>query len=236
MKITDKTHSGTAKVVCLFDIDNTLLDNDAVTEDLHNFAVKEIGDKGAERYWFIFETLRTELGYADYLGALQRYRTEFPRDLRLLKVSRYLINYPFANRLFPRALDAIAHAKRWGPAALLSDGDIIFQPHKVERSGLDEAVDGNVMIYMHKELELEDVERRHPAKHYLLIDDKLKILTAAKAIWGEMVTTVFVQQGHYAHDPEILATFPPADLSIERIGDLTEHNLEELTHSRVHAA
>jgi len=219
--------SARAPVVFFFDVDNTLLDNDRVTEDLRKHLQREVGAKRGERYWTIFEQLREELGYADYLGALQRYRTEYPHELHLLTVSRFLVNYPFANRLYPNSLDAIEHVKQWGPAALLSDGDVVFQPRKVDRSGLFEAVEGRVLIYVHKENELADAERRHPALHYVLIDDKLRILSAVKNIWGRRVTTVFVRQGHYAFDREVLAKYPPADLTIERIGDLLTHPLAD---------
>ena len=209
-----------------FDVDNTLLDNDRVTEDLRKYLQCEVGAKRGGRYWAIFEQLREELGYADYLGALQRYRMEYPHELHLLTVSKFLVNYPFANRLYPNSLDAIEHVKQWGPVALLSDGDVVFQPRKVDRSGLFEAVEGRVLIYVHKENELGDVERRFPANHYVLIDDKLRILSAVKNIWGRRVTTVFVRQGHYAFDPEVLAKYPAADLTVERIGDLSRHHLD----------
>jgi FMN phosphatase YigB (HAD superfamily) len=209
-----------AEVVFLFDVDNTLLDNDRVTDDLRTYLSREVGLKRAQHYWDIFEQLRSELGYADYLGALQRYRIEYPHEVHLLTVSHFLVNYPFANRLYPNSLDAIAHVKRWGTPAILSDGDVVFQPRKVDRSGLFEAVEGRVMIYVHKEEELKDVRRRHPAKHYVLIDDKLRILAAVKKIWRSRVTTVFVRQGHYALDPKIVNQYPPADVTIERIGDL----------------
>lgn len=215
-------------VVFLFDVDNTLLDNDRVTFDLKRHLENEVGVERAQRYWVLFEELRNELGYADYLGALQRYRIEYPRDLRLLTVSDFLINYPFANRLFPNSLDVVERVKQWGPAVILSDGDVVFQPRKVERSGLFEVVDGNVLIYVHKEHELDDVEQRYPADHYVLIDDKLRILAAVKKAWGRRVTTVFPKQGHYARDPQTLAAFPPADLSLERIGDLLAYELPEL--------
>ena len=204
----------------LFDVDNTLLDNDRVTADLKEHLVREVGPKREQEYWTIFEQLRRELGYVDYLGALQRYRLEFPRDPHLLTVSRFLVNYPFAERLFPQALEVVRHVRPWGKAVILSDGDVVFQPRKIECSGLLEAVEGQVLIYIHKEEELDDVERRYPADHYVLVDDKLRILTAVKARWGKRVTTVFVRQGHYATEAEALRTFPAADLSIERIGDL----------------
>jgi FMN phosphatase YigB (HAD superfamily) len=221
-----------AKVVFLFDVDNTLLDNDRVTADLRRHLEREVGPKRSKHYWDLFEQLRTELGYADYLGALQRYRTEYPHELHLLTLSHFLINYPFANRLYPNSLDAIEHVKQCGQAAILSDGDVVFQPRKVDRSGLFEAVQGCVLIYVHKEEELKDVQRRYPAKHYVLVDDKLRILAAVKKIWRSRVTTVFVRQGHYALDPEIIAKYPPADLTIERIGDLISHDFRAMFNHR----
>jgi FMN phosphatase YigB (HAD superfamily) len=211
--------------VFLFDVDNTLLDNDAVIDDLKQHLSDNFGAEPARRYWELFEQLRSELGYADYLGALQRYRIENPRDTRLLGVSLYLLHYGFANRVYTGALDAIRHAERRGRVAILSDGDVVFQPRKVERSGLWGAVEGNVLIYIHKEEMLDDVERRYPAERYVMIDDKIRILTAMKAIWGARLTTVFVRQGHYALDAELVAQYPPADVTIERIGDLRDVNL-----------
>jgi hypothetical protein len=175
--------------------------------------------------------LRTRLGYADYLGALQRYRSEYSHDVDLLAVSSFLVNYPFANRLFPRSLDVIDRVKQWGPAVLLTDGDVVFQPRKVDRSGLYDAVNGRALIYVHKEHELADVEGRYPATHYVVIDDKLRILAAIKKIWGLRVTTVFVRQGHYARDPKMLASRPPADVSVDCIGDLLHFQLEEFKPS-----
>src|SRR5215831_19948933 len=217
------------RIVFLFDVDNTLLDNDRVTADLKRHLEEQVGPERQQRYWDLFEQLRTELGYADYLGALQRYRVQYPRDPGLLTVSHFLVNYPFATRLYPDSLDAIEHVKQWGKAVILSDGDVVFQPLKIERSGIYESVKGNVLIYIHKEQELEDVEQRFPASHYVLIDDKLRILAAVKKIWGAKVTTVFPRQGHYAHDPKILAENPPADVSIDRIGDLLDYDLAALT-------
>ncbi len=216
------------QVVVLLDVDNTLLDNDRIVADLMRHLEQVVGDDCQQRYWTIFEELRIELGYADYLGALQRYRVEHPRDTHLLGVSSFLVNYPFANRLFPRSLDVVDHCKQWGPAVILSDGDVVFQPRKVERSGIFEAVDKNVLIYVHKELELEDVSRRYPAEHYILVDDKLRILTAVKQVWASRVTTVFPRQGHYAHDPEVLAKHPKADITLEQIGDLLNYDLPTL--------
>ena len=204
----------------LFDVDNTLLDNDRIAVDLTQHLDEEIGTKGEQQYWVIFEELRAKLGYVDYLGALQRYRQEYPRDPHLFTLSRFLLNYPFAERMFPHVHEVIRHTAQWAETVILSDGDIVFQPRKIDRSGLFEAVEGHVLIYIHKEQELDDVEQRYPADHYVLVDDKLRILTAVKAYWGERVTTVFPRQGHYATDPEVLRTFPAADLSIDRIGEL----------------
>lgn len=215
------------RVVFLFDVDNTLLDNDRVTGDLRRYLTKEVGLARADHYFEIFECLRAELGYSDYLGALQQYRRVYPRDPHLLAVSSFLINYPFANRLYPGSLDAIDHVAGFGDAVILSDGDVVFQPRKVERSGLFDAVGGRVLIYIHKEHELDDVERRFPAAHYVLIDDKIRILTAAKKIWGPRLTTVFPRQGHYAHAPDV-ASYPRPDITLDRIGDLVELELAAL--------
>jgi FMN phosphatase YigB (HAD superfamily) len=215
-------------VVFLFDVDNTLLDNDRVIADMRRFWDKQVGPERQQRYWAIFEELRATLGYADYLGALQRYRAEEPHDMHLLNVSSFLTNYPFANRLFPGSLDVIEQVRQWGPAVIVSDGDVVFQPRKVERSGLHDAVGGNVLLYVHKEHDLPDVEGRYPADHYVMVDDKLRLLTAIKRHWGARVTTVFPRQGHYAHDAAIVTSYPPADVTIERIGDLLSFGLESL--------
>jgi FMN phosphatase YigB (HAD superfamily) len=220
------------QIVFLFDVDNTLLDHDRVVADLRRFMEREIGKERQQRYWEILETVRAELGYVDYLGTLQRYRAEYPHNASILKVSLYLISYPFANRLFPNALDVVDHVKQWGTAAILSDGDAVFQPRKIEGSGLWDAVDGNVRIYVHKEFELADVEKKLPGDHYVVIDDKLKLLTAIKEQWKDRVTTIFPKQGHYARDPKNLASYPPADISIERIGDLLEFDLPRMLSAK----
>ena len=214
--------------VFLFDVDNTLLDNDRVAEDLKRYLTNQVGETSEQRYWEIFEQLRTELGYADYLGALQRYRVERPRDPKLLAVSHFMIDYPFANRLYPESLDAVEYARRLGRAVILSDGDVVFQPHKVDRSGLYEFFQGHVLIYIHKELELDDVEAKFPASHYVMVDDKVRILAAIKKHWGARVTTVFPRQGHYALDAALVAEYPKPDITIERIGELQKYSLEEV--------
>lgn len=220
--------SAVEKVVFLLDVDNTLLDNDRIQTDLKKYLDREVGPESCNRYWTIFEQLRSEVGYADYLGALQRYRLSSLHDPRLLMVSSFLVDYPFANRLYPGSLDTIEHLRQWGPTVILSDGDVVFQPRKVQRSGLWEAVEGRVLIYIHKEQMLDDVRQRHPARHYVMVDDKLRILTAMKNIWRNQLTTIFARQGHYALDPKIVAANPPANIRIERIGDLVDYDLPAL--------
>jgi len=216
------------KIVFLFDVDNTLLDNDRVAADLKRHLEREVGHERQQRYWAIFEQLRSELGYADYLGALQHYRTVYPRDPHLLTVSHFLLGYPFANRLFPNSLDAVEYVKQFGQPVILSDGDVVFQPHKIWRSGLYEVFDGAVLIYVHKEFELDDVAERYPADHYVLVDDKVRILAAVKKTWGDRVTTVFPRQGHYARDEKVVSSFPRPDHTIERIGELVNCDFQRL--------
>jgi FMN phosphatase YigB (HAD superfamily) len=217
--------SAPEEVVFLLDVDNTLLDNDHVVADLRTHLTEEFGVTSSNRYWEIFETLRSELGYADYLGALQRYRMERQCDTRLMLMSSFLIDYPFPTRLFPGALDALARLRTIGPTVILSDGDVVFQPRKIKQAGLWDAVEGRVLIYVHKEHMLGEVEQRYPARRYVMVDDKLRILAAMKAIWKERLKTVFPRQGHYAHDPAALTTYPAADLTIEHIGELATMSL-----------
>ena len=219
---------GAEHVVFLFDVDNTLIDNDHIVADMKRNLERDIGNEQQQRYWDYFEELRTELGYADYLGALQRYRVNHPRDFGIIAVSYFLMNYHFANRLFPCSLDVIEQYKQYGETAILSDGDMIFQPLKIERSGLREAVDEKVMIYIHKEQELDDVKKRYPADHYVLIDDKVRILDAVKKTWGANVTTVFPRQGHYAADEKEVARYMAPDLTVDRIDQLREYDLARL--------
>ncbi len=219
-------------LVFLVDVDNTLLDNDRVIADLRGHLTREFGSASAARYWAIFEGLRSELGYADYLGALQRYRLDAEigqgNDLRLLQMSAFLIDYPFADRLYPRALEVIERLNSFAPTVILSDGDVVFQPHKVRRSGLWDAVSGRVLIYIHKEQMLDAVQRHHAARHYVMVDDKLRILAAMRQVMQDRLTTVFARQGHYALDPAVIAAYPVADISIERIGDLLEADIRSL--------
>jgi FMN phosphatase YigB (HAD superfamily) len=219
-------------VVFLFDVDNTLLDNDHVLQDLRMHMTRQFGEANSSRYWQIFEDLRDELGYADYLGALQRYRHERQDDTQLLLMSCYLIDYPFANRIFPGALDALRYAGQFGQTAILSDGDVVFQPRKVSRAGLWDEVEGRVLIYIHKEQMLDDVIAHFPARHYVMVDDKLRILTAMKEQWGDRLTTIFPRQGHYALDEAEIAKYPDPDITIERIGELTSIDFDGLAAKR----
>jgi FMN phosphatase YigB (HAD superfamily) len=217
--------------VFLVDVDNTLLDNDRIQSDLRRHLELDFGADCRDRYWAILEQLFTDLGYRDYLGALQRYRVEHPKDIHLLSMSSWLVDYPFANRLYPGALDVLERLRGWGPTVILSDGDVVFQPRKVERSGISEAVEGHVLIYIHKEDELDDVAQRYPARHYVLIDDKPRILAAVKKVWGDRVTTILPLQGQYAHAPDA-ASYPAADLTVERISDLVEYDFPGLLAGR----
>ena len=212
-------------IVFLVDVDNTLVDNDGIQQDLKDHLERTYGLAARERYWRILEDLFVELGYRDYIGALQRFRVEHPREVELLSMSSFLMDYPFADRLYPGALEVLKRLRSLAPTVILSDGDVVFQPRKVEHAGIADAVDGHVLIYIHKEEALADVERRYPAEHYVLVDDKLRILDAVKQVWGERVTTVFPRQGQYAHDAKLLSALPPADVTIERIGDLLHYDL-----------
>lgn len=229
---TPPSGSRVADIVFLLDCDNTLLDNDLVQRDLQRHLAAEFGAESRDRYWAIFERLRGELGYADYLGALQQFRLEGKGDPRFLLMSSFLVDYPFANRLYPDALAVLRHLRRWGPTVILSDGDVVFQPRKVQRSGLWDAVEGRVLIYVHKERMLEAVAERYPARQYVMVDDKLRILAGIKDHWKDRVTTVFPRQGHYALDPRNIRDYPAADLTVERIGDLLAYDLATLAGAR----
>ena len=220
------------QTVFLVDVDNTLLDNDRIQADLKRHLEREFGAAARDRYWTILEQLMTDLGYRDYLGALQRYRVEHPKDLHLLSMSSYLVDYPFANRLYPGALDVLERFRGWARTVILSDGDVVFQPRKVERSGIAETVDGHVLIYIHKEEELDDVEQRYPAGHYVLVDDKPRILATVKKVWGDRVTTVLPRQGQFAHAADAASYRPAADLTVERIGDLLAHDFANFGPTR----
>ena len=212
----------TRPIVFLVDVDNTLLDNDAIQQDLKDHLAENYGEATRDRYWRILEDLFVELGYRDYIGALQRYRDEHPFHVELLSMSAWLMDYPFADRLFPRGLEVLKYLQTLGPTAILTDGDAVFQPRKVQHAGIAAAAQNHVLIYIHKEEALADIERRYPADHYVFLDDKLRILDAVKSVWQERVTTVFVRQGSYARDEKVLAALPPADFTIEHIGDVLD--------------
>jgi FMN phosphatase YigB (HAD superfamily) len=217
-----------AELVFLVDVDNTLLDNDRIQADIRTHLEQAYGADSRDRYAQILQQLWDTLGYRDYLGALQRYRTEHPQHVELLAMSAWLLDYPFADRLYPGALQLLAHLGQAGPVVILSDGDVVFQPRKVQRAGLAEAVAGRVLIYIHKEQALDDVMHRHPARHYVLIDDKPRILAAVKRQWQDRVTTVLPRQGQYALDTAALAAGPAPDLQVEHIAELLTHDAHSL--------
>jgi len=223
-------------IVFLVDVDNTLVDNDGIQQDLKDHLERTYGVAARDRYWRILEDLMTELGYRDYIGALQNFRVEHPLEIELLAMSSFLMDYPFADRLYPNALAVLKRLRGAGKTVILTDGDVVFQPRKVDHAGLAKVADGDVLIYIHKEEALDDVERRFPAEHYVLVDDKLRILTAAKKIWGARVTTVLPRQGLYALDAKVISALPPADLTIERIGDLLDYDLARLRTAALHPA
>ncbi len=212
--------SDAPSIVFLLDVDNTLLDNDRVHDDLDRHLAEGFGEADAKRYWAIYEELRDKLGYADYLGAVQRFRLECDDEVRAQGIAAFLLEYPFAARLYPGALDAIAHLSTLGQCVVLSDGDVVLQPRKIEVSGIADAVQGRVLIYVHKERMLDDVARRFPAGHYAMLDDKLRVLDGMKRRWHDRLTTVFVRQGHYANDPAAGKEYPPAQIELGGIGEL----------------
>lgn len=215
-------------IVFLFDCDNTLLDNDRVHDDLDARLRNDLGSEAAKGYWGFFEALRADLGYADYLGALQKLRLALEQDPRTLELSGFLLEYPFAERLYPGALAALRHCRTWGLTVILSDGDAVFQPRKLERSGIRDTVDGRVLIYVHKDKMLDDVMRRYPARRYVMVDDKLRLLAAMKSVMNDRLFTVFTRQGHYALDVEAIRELPSADLDVAQVGDLVRHDFGKL--------
>jgi len=210
------------EIVFLFDVDNTLLDNDGIEADIGAHLQRQFGVAGRERFWALFEDLRSESGFADYLGAVQRYRLEALQDPRVLELSSFLLEYPFEKRLFPRALETLAHIGEFGRTVILSDGDAVFQPHKIRRAGIWEAVEARVLIYVHKERMLQNVQHLYPAERYVMVDDKAGILAAMKEIWGAQLTTVCPQQGHYARASLSMASSPRADMTIEHVAELID--------------
>jgi FMN phosphatase YigB (HAD superfamily) len=208
------------ELVFLFDVDDTLLDNDAVKAELGQQVLEHFGRSESDRFWAIYEEQRAKHSYADFLGTLERFRLEHLGKPRALLLSNWLMAYPFADRLYPQALDAVRHVAQWGLPVILTDGDGVFQPYKLERAGLWKAFEGRVLDFVHKQQELDAVERAYPARHYVVIDDKASVLGAIKTVWGKRVTTVFVRQGHYANNPKALASEPAPDRTLERIAEL----------------
>jgi FMN phosphatase YigB (HAD superfamily) len=229
------TAAAPADIVFLVDVDNTLLDNDRLISDLMDHIASEYGPTSRDRYSQILEEVRSRLGYVDYLGALQQYRLEHLDVPELLGMSSFLIDYPFAERLYPNALQVLKHLQGMGETVILSDGDVVFQPRKIQRSGVWDAVDGRVLIYVHKEQMLQSVEQRYPARHYVMIDDKLRILDSLRNQWQDRVTTVFPRQGHYAHDTVAMAGFAPADVIVEGIGELLQYDARDLLSGQKNA-
>lgn len=219
--------SEAAALVFLLDVDNTLLDNDRFGADLGDTLAQAFGAAERDRYWSIYEQLRDDLGYADYLGALQRFRHGLENEPALLQMSKYLLEYPFEQRLYPHALDTLAHLRTLAPTAILSDGDVVFQPRKIQRAGIWQAVRGEVLIYLHKQRVLGAMQQRYPAAHYVMVDDKPQILAAMKQQLGARLTTVFVRQGHYATDSERTLVAPAPDLTVACIGALRGRKLAD---------
>jgi FMN phosphatase YigB (HAD superfamily) len=220
--------SETHQVIFLFDVDNTLLDNDRMKRDLGDYVNRTFGPGAENELWTLYEEERVKHGYADFLGTLERFRLAHLQDTRVLKLANWVMDYPYIERLYPDALGVVRHVRQWGLPVILTDGDGVFQPHKLERAGLLGAFGGHVLNYVHKEQELDSVKRAYPAKHYVLIDDKLSLLNLVKKAWGDRVTTVFPRQGHYANDAKILARSQPADIEIERIADLMDYDFSTL--------
>jgi FMN phosphatase YigB (HAD superfamily) len=217
-----------SRIVFLVDVDSTLLDNDRIQADVKRHMEEQFGIALGEEYWAIQKEIFETNGYRDYLEALQRFRTRHPYEPNLVTAANYILEYPFANRLYSGALDVLERFRQWGRTVILTDGEVVFQPRKVQHSGIFEAVEGCVLLYAHKEEALEDIQRRYPAERYVLVDDKLRILTAFKKAWGSCVTTVFPRQGQFALDPKVIASYPAADVSVERISDLLSYTLQQL--------
>jgi FMN phosphatase YigB (HAD superfamily) len=220
--------SETHGLVFLFDVDNTLLDNDRMKRDLGDYVRRTFGEKAEDELWKLYGEERVKHGYADFLGTLELFRLAHLHDARVLHLANWVMDYPYIERLYPDALGVVRHVRQWGLPVILTDGDGVFQPHKLERAGLLSAFGGHVLNYVHKEQELDSVRRAYPAKHYVLVDDKLSLLNVAKRAWGDRVTTIFPRQGHYANDAKVLAHSQPADIEIERIADLMDHDFSAL--------
>ncbi|WP_158744178.1 HAD family hydrolase [Acidisphaera sp. L21] len=215
----------TAPLVFLVDVDNTLLDNDQFQDALKAHIAKVSGPAARDRYWEIQEHLFHSLGYRDYLGAFQTYRLERPEDVDAIWLSLFVVDFPYATLLYPGALELIAALRKLGRVVALTDGDAVFQPRKLQGAGLIEPLDRHIMICVHKEAEVAEIERRYPAERYVVIDDKIRLLTAFKKVWGNKVMTVFPRQGQFGLDTKVIAANPPADIDVDRIAQLLDGSI-----------
>lgn len=211
--------SSQASLVFLFDVDNTLIDNDRFSADLAAQLEERFGEEGRARYQAIDKALRADVGYADYLGALQRLRGQASSH-DFMEMSFFLLDYPFDERRFPGVLETIDHLRQIGTPVIMSDGDTVFQPRKVRRAGLWDAFRGEVLIYVHKEEMLDDMQSKYPADHYVMVDDKPRILVSMKKLLGDRVTTVFVRQGHYAAGAGKELEETPPDITVDAVAEL----------------
>lgn len=216
-------------LVVLCDVDNTLLNDNRIVSDLCDFLLDKLGEQGAKQYWTHFEALSQSLGYADYLGALQRARDEHPHEMHFIAITNFLLTYPFSERLFPRALDVIDHVACWALPVIVSDGDVVLQPIKLHRAGLARKVQDRVLVYIHKEKELDDIMQRYPATHYVFVEDNLSILSSVKREWGQRVTTIHIRP--HGHPPDEGRTALQPDITLNDIGDMLRINEADLRGS-----
>ena len=209
-------------VAFLLDVDNTLINNDKVKTDLEERVVRYAGPDTAPVFWQVYEQVRRELDYVDLPLTLNRFRAESPEVERFAELSAAVLFYPFEECLYPRTLEVIEHLREIGTVAIVSDGDPVFQPAKIARAGLAAAVDDRVLIYVHKEQQLDDVRRRIPAGRYVIVDDKPNILVAVKRELGDRAVAIHVRQGRYARETGEWH----ADIEIDSIADLMEFQLD----------
>jgi hypothetical protein len=202
-------------LVFLLDVDNTLLDNDRAKEDMAARVEDLVGAERAARWWELYEQVRQETDVVDYPRTLTRYRAVFPDEPRFPHLADFILGLPYAGYVYPGALETLTYLRTLGTTVIVSDGDAVYQAAKIARAGLAAAVDDHVLIFLHKEGRIEDVRQRYPAEHYLLIDDKLRILARLKGILGDLVTTLHVAQGHYASSER--GIYPAADLEVPSI-------------------
>lgn len=213
-----------APVAFLFDVDNTLLDNDRVRAELAETIERIVGPERGEAFWESYEQVRRDRDYVDYPNTIARFGRAFPDEVGYPDVADAILGYPYRAAVFPGAHDVLRQAQRVGPVAILTDGDPVYQPAKVARAGLTEAIDGPVLVFDHKEQHLAEVERRVPAERYVMVDDKPRILAAMSDRLGERMSTLHVCQGRYAHAAEH-DEFPDADRTVDAIAELLDVDL-----------